>query len=259
MNLINAFMGGILLFTAINIAVPDIKFEVICVKIFLLYSIFLANIKRKYNDNRIISYITEYLRRLYKSMHNIKTEPEKLPWINVFMMNGDEEMLNDYSYIIPDNLQGLAEKYKNFVEEYVDEDFIDLIEDDHMDVFFTMKTDQMYICNIYNEYVNDDIKLTAYKSSVSFISIEYTHPAMSEPIQIELDEKWYYDGNEILSKLFIQRYLMHQCLPYIFTDDYLVNIIDSDVNQITLNKNQYILLKPDEYKIVTFGNEYDEE
>jgi hypothetical protein len=258
MNISNAFMGGILLFTAINIALPDIKFESICVKIFLLYSIFLANIKRNYNDNRIISYITDYLRRLYKSMHNIKTEPEKLPWINVFMMNGDEEMLNDYSYIIPDNLQGLAEKYKNFVEEYVDQDFIDLIEDDHMDVFFTMKTDQMYICSIYNEYVNDDIKLTANKSSVSFISIEYTHPLMSEPIQIELHEKWYYDGNEILSKLFIQRYLMHQCLPYVFTDDYLVNIIDSDVNQISLNKNQYILLKPDEYKIITFGNDDDE-
>jgi hypothetical protein len=127
MNIFNAFMGGILLFTAINIAVPDIKFEVICVKIFLLYSIFLANIKRKYNDNRIISYITHYLRALYKSIHHIKTEPEKLPWINVFMMKGDEELLNDYSYMITNNLQGLTEEYKNFVEEYVDQDFIDLI------------------------------------------------------------------------------------------------------------------------------------
>jgi hypothetical protein len=96
-------------------------------------------------------------------------------------------------------------------------------------------------------------------ASVSKVITAVTVLKLIDQDKIELDEKWYYDGNEILSKLFIQRYLMHQCQPYVFTDNYLVNIIDSDVNQITLNKNQYILLKPDEYKIVTFGNEHDEE
>jgi hypothetical protein len=254
MNLFNIFIGILFLYTTINIAIPDINFEIILIKLFYFYSVLLTKIKQKYNNSKTIRYITKYLHTTYKFINNIKTEPEKLPWINVYMIKGDQEIKDDYSYINADSLHELSEEYIHFVDQYIDEDFIDMIEYDDTDVFFTMKTDQMYLSNIYNKHVNDDIKVNIEKSSVSFISIEYTHPSMNDPIQIVLDKKWYYDGNEILSKTFILRYLKHQCLPYVFTDDYLVNIIDNDINQFTLNKDQYILLKIDGYKIITFGN-----
>lgn len=115
----------------------------------------------------------------------------------------------------------------------------------------TLKYNSSYIYRIINKhYQDEDIELPAVASNVKFISIEYTNPSQPQSIFIDLDKSVYMVGNEILSPIFIKRYLSYQPFAYHFDYDYRVNIIDGDLNTITLKSNQHILLHADKYEII---------
>jgi len=84
-----------------------------------------------------------------------------------------------------------------------------------------------------------------------FLSIKYTHPLMKTSIYIDLDKGYYNVNNEILSPLFIKRYLEHQPLNYHFDLDYVVEILDNNVQTVELRSSQYVLLGNSEYVVVT--------
>lgn len=68
------------------------------------------------------------------------------------------------------------------------------------------------------------------------------HPANTFDIQIPIEE--YYVGNEILSHEYIASYMEHQwiwnCYNYDWRADYIVRIMDSDLNIFEMNKDEYI-------------------
>ena len=72
---------------------------------------------------------------------------------------------------------------------------------------------------------------------------------MGESIFIDIDKEYYYAYNEILSPLFIQRYLEYQPLNYIFDMDYELEVMDNDINTHVLTSKQYILLADSTYTI----------
>jgi hypothetical protein len=88
-------------------------------------------------------------------------------------------------------------------------------------------------------------------SDSEFISIEYRHPLQYKSIPIIIPKGMYKVGNEILSPTFILRYLKYQSSSYHFDMEYTINIIDNNVNMITLKSDNYILLKPNGYTIET--------
>jgi hypothetical protein len=88
----------------------------------------------------------------------------------------------------------------------------------------------------------------------SFLSIEYTHPKMKNSIFIELDKAAFYENNHVLSALFVLRCLTYQPVPYIFDTDYLVRIMDDNINMFELTHTQYIHLYEKKYEVMTIGN-----
>jgi hypothetical protein len=115
----------------------------------------------------------------------------------------------------------------------------------------TLKYNSSYVYRVINkDYKDEDIVLPAVASNVKLISIEYTNPSQQQSIFIDLDKSIYMVGNEILSPIFIKRYLSYQSLSFHFDYDYVVNIIDGDLNTITLKSNQHILLHADKYEII---------
>jgi hypothetical protein len=123
----------------------------------------------------------------------------------------------------------------------------------------TMKTDNKYANTIYyknkNVGINDlieSVNITE-PSNISFLSIKYTHPIMKSAIFIDLPKGYYYANNEILSSFFIKRHLEYQHLNYHFDDDYVVEIMDNNIQTIELRKNQYILLRESTYTVVNMS------
>jgi hypothetical protein len=93
--------------------------------------------------------------------------------------------------------------------------------------------------------IHENMKNEKYKK---FIFIEYHDPDLKTTLNIKLDDSYYSIGNDILSSTFIKRYLQYNygsSCP--FNINYELNIIDSDVLFITLDKNHYINIDKDCY------------
>ena len=86
-------------------------------------------------------------------------------------------------------------------------------------------------------------------SKIGFLSIEYYHPKMYESISILLDKRYLYTNNVIFSYTFIHRELEHQTHKYVFDQDYILKIMDSNINMIELTYGQYLQLTSDGYII----------
>ena len=87
-------------------------------------------------------------------------------------------------------------------------------------------------------------------SNVSFLSIEYTSPMMKESIILQLPQNIYMVGTQILSAVFIARLLEYTIGENDYFDmDYRLNILDNNIQYISLLSNQYIELYDNEYKI----------
>ena len=116
----------------------------------------------------------------------------------------------------------------------------------------TMKIDNQYINNIFpknGEHVFE-LSLPLMPCKFQFLSIKYSHKYMSNDIYIDIDKNYYCDKNEILSPLFIKKYLEHQPINYHFDMDYTIDIIDNDVTTFSLKNNQHILLYESTYVVV---------
>jgi len=117
----------------------------------------------------------------------------------------------------------------------------------------TMKVGEQYINYIYPKSKDDNITLEfpLVPCSYNFLSIKYTHPTMdNESVYIDLDKQYYFSKNDILSPLFIKRYLEHQPSNYHFDMSYELEIIDNNVETVVLKSNQYILLEESKYTVM---------
>jgi hypothetical protein len=87
-------------------------------------------------------------------------------------------------------------------------------------------------------------------SSVSLVDIQYHHPDMKESLILEIPREWFCIGNEMFSPEFILRVLYYQTLPFVFDMRYTLEIMDNDLNMITMDSTQKMILKESGYGIV---------
>jgi hypothetical protein len=98
-----------------------------------------------------------------------------------------------------------------------------------------------------------DFNLSKTRTPTHFLSIEYSHPALADNVTIELNASIYIEGNEILTKQFVRRYLEYQSEPFIFDDNYKLTIMDSKIKIFELTSNQYVTIGKSGYEIITIG------
>ena len=74
---------------------------------------------------------------------------------------------------------------------------------------------------------------------------------MQKTIPIDINKGYFSDNNQILSPLFIKRYLEYQGQPYYFDLDYKINIMDKNINTVELYSNDYVELREKGYNIIS--------
>jgi hypothetical protein len=186
---------------------------------------------------------------------NKKLEPMKSNWICYsFLIERDRSFIGDSYYLI--------NTYDYFKNNIVSIQLLNDISNKTTDIvsiksktnilegMITVKIGKRYLNLIYlqNSKVSD-ASLIFIPCNYCFLSIKYTNPLMKTPIYIDIDKEYYYKNNEILSPLFIKRYLEHQSLNYYFDMNYVVEILDDNVQSYIINSNQYILLGETNYII----------
>ena len=87
-------------------------------------------------------------------------------------------------------------------------------------------------------------------SSVSLVDIQYHHPDMKDSLILEIPREWFCIGNEMFTPEFILRVLYYQPLPFVFDMRYTLEIMDNDLNMITMDSTQKMVLNNSGYEVV---------
>lgn len=88
-------------------------------------------------------------------------------------------------------------------------------------------------------------------ANVRFLSIQYNHPSMKEPLFLNIPRGMYYCGNHILSATHVFRLLQYQSADYVFDTRYTLLLLDQDVNESCLTSLQYICVEKDQFVVCT--------
>ena len=136
------------------------------------------------------------------------------------------------------------------VKENKTEDKITIYRSPITDISFLKKkiNNQTYCRRITDE--NHDIKDVSFNIiSKPLIQVELKQDNTSIEIQDEL-KYFYLEGNEILDKIFLKWYVKYW-FHIDLKEDYKLQIIDSNVNIITMDPTQSILFNSDSYSVLT--------
>jgi hypothetical protein len=204
------------------------------------------------------SYKYERIKALYNA-HRI--EPFDKNWVCIsVLLKNDENLftgnkqiyLENYQHIKPHTTTDVSKKeYYNNCLSYFGKMATSIAKSDNnvIETMVTMRLDDGITNNSFNKNT-DEPTYSNTRSKVSFLTIEYTHPKMETRITMNLDKDLYFTNNVILSSLFIKRYLDYQPEDFIFDENYTINLMDNNINMITLTYPQSIMLSEDSYRII---------
>lgn len=160
--------------------------------------------------------------------------------------------LENYQYIKPHTTPDISKTdYYNNCISYLGKMMNPIAKTDNniIELMITMKLDDGIANYSFNKFIEEPT-YSNIRSKASFLTIEYTHPDMKTRICMELEKDVYFTNNVILSPLFIKRYLEYQPEEYVFNENYTINLMDANINMITLTYPQSILLSKDSYTVI---------
>lgn len=194
-----------------------------------------------YNNSILVQNIVALLHRLAyemkRSIYNCRIQPP-FPYWSVFCIGN--ELIVPISKMRDDNV---IELFNMLLESFVNTTAI-MVGKEYL---LTMRVNDDTMISRRYELNRTDYSIVTEKSRKHFLSVEYTHPKMSNKIVIDLDPAFYLVGNEVFTSGFVQRCLEYQTETYIFDDDYILDIMDSKIKMITLKKDEYIVIGKTEY------------
>jgi hypothetical protein len=254
--------------------------ECLKIELFFCYIKYVSLLEEKteklFNDYPQIHSIVKngqyYVEYLNSFIHGRFIEPFQQDWVCMSLLirnknTGEIEFVNSYlynnhflKYISPIDLLKDKLSYSNNLiqifyylcnsvkemNEYSDNIIDSMISMNNMNY----RVNYILFKNIYNTYYSKDIELPLIPSKVRFICIKYRHPNMKNELFLDMNTKYYYKNNTILSPVFVYSLLKHQYSNFIFDLNYELDIIDNEVNIITLKSNECIYLDENKYKII---------
>jgi len=198
---------------------------------------------------------------------NTKIEPFDNYWISTWHimknMYGPSICLTKDTYIYPLKNSSVAQEnigeimnsyYKNTYNNCLNQLYESPDIHEFLIIMKTNTVKNVVVCSMKNK---DNLisGVSREFSDVRFLTIQYTHPRMEYVINIKLPNEYFISNNEILSCTFVKMWLEHQTVKYEYDMDYVLKIIDYNINLTDLKSNQSIVIYKNEY-IVIDNNEY---
>lgn len=221
-----------------------------------------VNYDHLYHESPVFCKIVHYLHYgknyINAQVNQYKIEPYRNHWVSMHVLIKNNHMFKGNQYIHIENYLSLLDdlspncSYNEKVENgfmYMYNIVLSLVASFSyvVDAIVVMKDGDRYITRSilskHDKFYHDSSKHV-------FLSIEYSHPKMDKPIPIEFPEEMYEIGNVVFTPMFVNRCLEYQINPFVFDENYTVNIIDCDANMVSLNSKQYGVLTETGWNIV---------
>lgn len=155
-----------------------------------------------------------------------------------------------YSCFIKQNIKNLkwdlVEQYNKFSDPLH-------VQSTMANMLYIIKYENVYIVK-RSEISKEELyknKIAIQKSKCGFLSIEYSHPKLAIPIELNINKNVFIDGNHLFTPEFVLRCLKYQNKTYYFDSKYKLKLLDNNINTIDLDSTKYIELTNKSYSICT--------
>jgi len=259
--------------------------KITIVNLFIFYSKIKSNYYLFQENNlyfkNVLYFINNILQKIYGKIMNIRVEPLSENWINTSIISYYEKktiLKNNISYLLNFGYNYNENYYIN--KDWTEDKYIssfqttcinksnkfnmityenkknENISNEDLECLMILKLKDKFIVRI-KKHINE-FYFTDILSKTHFLSIQYTHPKMNKPINIDLDKKFFIVGNELLSSSFVLRCLEYQKGInnnsfffkkigikefYYFDMNYKLSIMDNSINMFEINSDEYILVE----------------
>lgn len=215
-----------------------------------------------YNNYWIVRFSIGSFKHLYgiflsfirKYIYNAHTEPIYNEWISICRLT-KEPMCGEPIFKYLESYYDIHNSADYMIDKILD--ILITGNNNNLDVenLLVMKSlEGKYIYFIIKKGDNQLLNITKndYKPVKSpFLTIEYSHPSMHKRIPIDLNKNDFLKNNQILSPLFIKRYLEYHYKPYFFDLDYRIHIMDKNIKMFDIGSSQYIEITDRDYIVKT--------
>lgn len=155
-------------------------------------------------------------------------------WIGIYDLNEENQLSTQIMKVNPD--KPINDEYVSFLTATIDQRKSDKSKTDKL---FMVKNEQIWNVRTFSHAYTP---LSTIVSHAKFFNIEYIHPSISENIEITIPKSQYIANNDLLSKTYVFNYLQNQSQPYVFDDQYKLQIMDENLNIFEIQSHQYIRL-----------------
>jgi hypothetical protein len=215
-----------------------------------------------YQQNESVQNIVDAITNTYNYigdfLSNAKKEPNNAYWITLCTVQNYDRY--EHNYV--ESLQ-VYDKPICSSDEDVFNESLDFIDKDILRNSITvMKTDGLYKIRIFktdDDVVNvtsdeteslNDRPCVLEPSCVKILNAVYKHPEVEEPIELNVSQEMFMVGNQLFSPAFVRRCLEYQNKYFVFDTRYTVEIVDSNVNVLTLRHGNYLQIEQNTYRVV---------
>jgi hypothetical protein len=249
--------------------VTDIDYNLVSLDIVTTYSKMKQDVVSVYNKNfdknsfvnTTLEYVCYCIEQLKSIALGYRIEPFNNNWVSISYVDQSEIDKVNLSFTFDETYDEIDSIYffknnididycSNFEEWYNTAKTILLKDRKVYDCLISMRMDDKYIYKVCDMESDSYDKLPCELSKVKFLSIEYIHPEVKNPIVIEIDKNAYLVGNELLSCTFVKRALEYSFNVKNFDTEYVLNIMDNNLKTFELKSNEFIILEKDSYKII---------
>jgi hypothetical protein len=117
------------------------------------------------------------------------------------------------------------------------------------------KYNNIYISRVQHDRTFDEFKHIDGFNTPSTVGFLYvTVKTNDQNINMDIDQNHMYVNNELFSTAFIHRYIKYNNIDAICNNNYVINIMDNDINMFVLKPNQYLVLNKTDYTVKTINN-----
>jgi hypothetical protein len=233
-------------------------------KIKIFFSTRKKELEKKYPAIQFMNeYVWYFICLIHSILINTRIEPKENHWISIaplYKLSGNQE-LNE-NYILEEHVNLLpcvdyiTTDLKNedlllHMNEWIDATQ-NLFEDEGLkEVLILLKFGKEYMYRICKKGMKHLQYVMFEQSDMRFLSIEYSYPGIQKPIFIDVHKYAYMVDNEILSPAFIKRFFDYTIGidKDVFRSEYVLKIMDNNLNNFELKSDQYILLQSNSYVI----------
>jgi hypothetical protein len=119
------------------------------------------------------------------------------------------------------------------------------------------KYNNIYISRVHHKcgLINHFKSITEFNIPSSVCLLSVTLKVNDKTINMDVDKNHMYVNNELFSRGFVTRYIKYNNIDINYNDDYIIHIMDMDINMVELKSNQYLVINKSDYVVKTINKD----